>query len=423
MTDATTVLDTARIAPVPPATTLGSELDSGGPDRPHRRVRIPHLTATGALSLVGAALGGISLTWVLYERVLPFSGALGFWLFAYGVFLLVYAGVCLTQWPARIVVDKIVTCVVASAGLLVLGIVLDQIGYVVFRGLQAIRHGNFFSQTMSLTGPLQPLTSGGMVHALVGSLEQMAIASVISVPLGVLAALFLVEVGGKLARPVRTIVEAMTALPEIIAGLFIYAFVVLSFGFNQSGFAAALALTVMMIPIVTRASEVILRLVPNGLREASYALGASQVRTVFGVVLPTARSGLATAVILAMARAVGETSPVLLTAGFTNGMNTNPFSGPQVSLPLYIYSYVKFPQHTMIARAFGAGLALMVMVLVLFALARVIGGRAPGEMSDRRRRRLDRESAAIARRNAQLQETSPAPGTTAPGTTVPEAAR
>lgn len=413
----TTVLDTAPIAPVPPRTTLGVELDSGGPDRPHRRVRIPHITGVGAMSLMGAALGGVSLTWVLYERVLPFSGALGFWLFAYGAFVLLYTGVCLTQWPARIVVDKVVTCVVASAGLLVLAVVLDQIGYVVFRGLKAISHANFFSQTMSLTGPLQPLTSGGMVHALVGSLEQMAIASVISVPLGVLAALFLVEVGGKLARPVRTIVEAMTALPEIIAGLFIYAFVVLTFGFNQSGFAAALALTVMMIPIVTRASEVILRLVPNGLREASYALGASQVRTVFGVVLPTARSGLATAVILAMARAVGETSPVLLTAGFTNGMNTNPFSGPQVSLPLYIYSYEKFPQHAMVARAFGAGLALMVMVLLLFALARIVGGRAPGEMSNRRRRRLDRESAAIGRRNAQPPATP-----YSPGTTVPEAA-
>jgi phosphate transport system permease protein len=331
----------------------------------------------------------------------------------YAGFLVIYAGVCGTQWPRRIVVDKIVRVMVASAGLLVLAIVLDQIGYVVLRGWDAIRHSNFFSQTMSLAGPLDPLTSGGMVHALVGSLEQMAIATVIAVPLGVLAALFLVEVGGAMARPVRTIVEAMTALPEIIAGLFIYAFVILSLGIDQSGFAAALALTVMMIPIVTRSSEVILRLVPGGLREASYALGASQARTVFTVVLPTARSGLATAVILAMARAVGETSPVLLTAGFTSGMNTNPFSGPQVSLPLYIYSYVRFPQQTMVSRAFGAGLALMLMVLALFAIARFIGGKSPGELTRRQRRRMQRDTAraksasrVAARPQPQMSEAS-----------------
>ena len=129
----------------------------------------------------------------------------------------------------------------------------------------------------------------------------------------------------------------------------------------------------------------------------------------FTIVLPTARSGLATAVILAMARAVGETSPVLLTAGFTSGMNANPFSGPQVSLPLYIYSYVRFPQPTMVARAFGAGLALMLMVLVLFALARFLGGKAPGELTRRQRRRMqrdaDRKSATATNRPAKQVQT------------------
>ncbi len=411
--------DTARIG----VTADGDEADTDtdvGPvaETPRRtgiagRIQVRAFSTADAWSLGGALLGALGLVWVLYERVLPLSGALGFWVCSYAGFLVIYAGVCGTQWPRRIVVDKIVRVVVASAGVLVLAIVLDQIGYVVFRGWDAIRHSNFFSQTMSLAGPLDPLTSGGMVHALVGSLEQMAIATVIAVPLGVLAALFLVEVGGAMARPVRTIVEAMTALPEIIAGLFIYAFVILSLGIDQSGFAAALALTVMMIPIVTRSSEVILRLVPGGLREASYALGASQARTVFTVVLPTARSGLATAVILAMARAVGETSPVLLTAGFTSGMNTNPFSGPQVSLPLYIYSYVRFPQQTMVSRAFGAGLALMLMVLALFAIARFIGGKSPGELTRRQRRRMQRDTAraksasrVAARPQPQMSEAS-----------------
>jgi len=370
----------------PPATTSVGE----------RRVRIRRITEEGVWSLVGSAAGAVGLVWVLYERVLPLSGALGFWLCCYGMFLALYAIVGLTQWAPKDVLDRLVAVVLASVGLLVLAVVLDQIGYTTFRGSTALHHVNFFTQTMALTGPLDPLTSGGMVHALVGSLEQMALATAFSVPLGVLAALFLVEVGGIMSRPVRTIVEAMTALPEIIAGLFIYAFVILSLGVQASGLAASLALTVMMIPIVTRASEVILRLVPGGLREASYALGASQARTVWNVVLPTARSGLSTAVVLGMARAVGETSPVLLTAGFTKELNTDPFNQPQTSLPLYIWNYVRYPQPAMVSRAFGAGLALMIMVLVLFAVARLIGGKAPGELSRRQRRRIARQRNAEA---------------------------
>jgi phosphate transport system permease protein len=168
----------------------------------------------------------------------------------------------------------------------------------------------------------------------------------------------------------------MMSLPEIIAGLFVYALAILTLGLEQSGLAASLALTVMMIPIVTRTSEVMIRLVSNSLREASYALGASHCRTVWHVVLPTARSGLVTAIVLAMARAVGETSPVLLTSGFTKELNADALHGPQVSLPLYIWNYVRYPEPAMVSRAFGAALVLMIMVLLLFALARVLGGRA-----------------------------------------------
>jgi phosphate transport system permease protein len=354
------------------------------------RIRLSRVDSADVGSAAGAFVAAVSLVWVIYERVLPLTGALGFWLCVYGTFLGLYALVTGLQHDRRVVVDRLVSVALATAGVLVLGIVIDQIGYIVYRGHHALGHGNFFTQTMSLTGPLDPLSSGGMWHAVVGSLEQMGLATAFSVPLGIAAALFLVEVGGPLARPVRTIVEAMTALPEIIAGLFIYAVVIITFGLQTSGFAAALALTVMMIPVVTRTSEVILRLVPGNLREASYALGAGQARTVLGVVLPTARSGLATAVVLAMARAIGETSPVLLTAGFTKELNTNPFSGPQTSLPLYIYNYFRFPQQTEVDRAFGAGLALMIMVLVLFTIARALGGKAPGELSRRQRRRLAR---------------------------------
>jgi phosphate transport system permease protein len=273
-------------------------------------------------------------------------------------------------------------------------VVVDQVAYTVYRGHAALGHFNFFSQDALNATELNGLNQGGVWHAVVGSLEQMGIATVIAVPLGILAALFLVEVGGPMARPVRSLIEAMTSLPEIIAGLFIYAIILLNVGLGQSGLAAGLALTIMMIPFVARSSEVMLKLVPNTLREASYALGASQWRTVWTVVLPTARSGLTTAVVLGMARAIGETAPPLLTSGFTAYMNTNPFHGWQTDLPVYIYETVREPTNLDHERAFGAAVVLMILVLVLFTLARVLGGKAPGELTRRQKRRAARDRLA-----------------------------
>jgi phosphate transport system permease protein len=375
-------------ASAPPSDPPATEPQRTEPPPPERRVRVRALTADGAMALIGSAAGSAALTWLLYERILPLSGALGFWLLWYLLFLVFYGAVTAMVWGRRAVADRVVGAVMVTAGLLIVFVILDQIGYTIARGSPALRHSNFFTQTMALTGPLDPLTSGGVLHAMVGSLEQMGIATLIAVPLGLLAALFMAEIGGPMARPVRSLVEAMTSLPEIIAGLFIYALVLLTFNLRPSGFAAGLALTVMMIPFVARSSEVMLRLVPNNLREASYALGASQWRTTWTVVLPTARSGLTTAVVLAMARAIGETAPVLLTAGSTLFMNANPFHGNQISLPLYIFEYVRHPQPTDIQRAFGAALVLIAMVLVLFTIARTAGGRAPGELSRRQRRRI-----------------------------------
>jgi phosphate transport system permease protein len=168
--------------------------------------------------------------------------------------------------------------------------------------------------------------------------------------------------------------------------------VVLALGLARSGLAAALAIGVMMLPIVIRASDVVLRLVPGSLKEASYAMGAPQWRTVWHVILPTARSGLTTAVLLATARGIGETSPVLITAGFGSGLNLNPLSGPMVSLPLLTFVFSGSPAKTMIARGFGAAAVLLAVVLVLFALARVFGGRQAGELSHRGQRRRAQES-------------------------------
>jgi phosphate transport system permease protein len=264
---------------------------------------------------------------------------------------------------------------------------------VLLRGVHAVANIGFFTHTMALAGPLSPLSAGGVLHAIVGTLEMLGLATLLSVPLGITAAVFLAEVGGAWARPVRTLVEAMTALPDIIAGLFILAFAIFTLGMQESGLAAAMALAVTMMPIVTRGSEIMLRSVSNSLREASYALGGSQWRTVWNVVLPTARSGLSTAVVLAMARGIGETAPVLLTAGYTKGLNLNPFHGWQTSLVTYIYNEARLPDPKDQARAFGAALTLMVLVLILFGTARWLGGGKPGELSRRDRRHLAREAA------------------------------
>ncbi|HEV2636363.1 MAG TPA: phosphate ABC transporter permease PstA [Actinocrinis sp.] len=364
----------------------------GGPDPDlDRRVRLRSFSAESLGILLGSAAAALGLTWLVYEQLLPLTGALGFWLVWYVLFLTLHGAVTGLLWGRPAVADRLIAVMMATAGLLIVFVIVDQIAYTAATGHAALQHANFFTQTMAKTGPLDPLTSGGVLHAMVGSLEQMAIATLLSVPLGVLAALFLTEIGGRPARPVRALIQAMTSLPEIIAGLFIYALFILTFGLRQSGFAAGLALTVMMIPFVARGSEVMLRLVPNHLREASFALGASQFRTVWTVVLPTARSGLTTAIVLGMARAIGETAPVLLTSGLNRFMNGNALSGWQTSLPLYIYDAVRQPQAAMIQRGFGAALVLIIVVLVLFTVARMAGGKAPGELTRRQRRQIARD--------------------------------
>ncbi|HXC82152.1 MAG TPA: phosphate ABC transporter permease PstA [Trebonia sp.] len=357
-------------------------------------LRLRTVTAEGVLTLAGAAAGALGLDWVLYERVLPFSGVLGFWVSWYALFLVLYTAVAALQWDKLSVRDKFCSVAFTTGGLLATAIVIDQVAYTLVRGWAAVKFPRFFTQTMADEGPLSPIQVGGVAHALVGTLEQILLGTALAVPLGLLAALYLAEVGGRAARPVRTLVDAMTALPDIIAGLFILAFCVLTLGLPKSGFAASLALAITMLPIVTRASEAVLRIVPGTLREASYALGGSQWRTVLNVVLPTARSGLATAVVLAMARGIGETAPVLLVAGYARGMNTNPFHGWQTSLPLYIYYEVTSPVPDDKIRAFGGGFALVLLVLVLFTIARRIGGGAPGELTRRQRRRLEKQDAA-----------------------------
>lgn len=347
-------------------------------------------------ALLGAAAGALAVAALLFGWIAPLSGVIGFVVVAFLVFIVIYALLISITADGREVLDRVMTVVLASAGVILISALLFVVVFTMLRGWEALTNLNFFFQDMEFAGPLDGLDVGGVAHAIVGTLIQISIALAISIPLGILTALFLNEVGGRFAKFVRTIVDAMTALPSIVAGLFIYSAFILIFTHQRSGFAAALAITVMMLPIIIRASDVVLRLVAGNLREASYALGASRWRTVWHVVLPTARSGLVTAVILGTARGIGETSPVLLTSGVTNVMNLNPFEGPMISLPLQVFDFVRSPEPNMIARGFGTAAVLMLLVLALFAIARFLGGRGAGDLSPRQRR------AALARSQRDL---------------------
>jgi len=353
--------------------------------------RIGGFRRSDVLSLAGAAVGGFGGAALLFT-LLPLSGWLGFLIVAYVFFLGLYAALTSLDEDFAAVKDRLFAVLIHSLAFTLLLALIFVVTFTVIRGWDALHNWNFFTQDMQDAGPLDPLSNGGILHAIVGTLIMITVALAIVIPLGVACAVYMNEMPGPFARFVRTISEAMTALPSIVAGLFIYASLILILGFDKSGIAAALAISVMMLPIIIRASDVVLRLVPGSLKEASYALGAGQWRTVWHVTLPTARSGLMTAIILGTARGIGETSPVLLTAGFTAALNLNPTSGPMVSLPLATFEFVKSPEPTMIARGFGTAAVLMFLVLILFIVARIIGGRGAGNLSKSQMKRRVKRS-------------------------------
>jgi len=344
-------------------------------------------------ALIGAVGAAVSVTSLLTTRLILLDNVGSFMVIAYLLFLVFYGVVVLLmEQNGGTVQDRLASVAMHSMAAVTLIALSFVIVFTVWEGRDALPHLNFFTQDLQLAGPLDPLDVGGIVHAIVGTLIEITIALLIVVPLGLTGAVYLNEARGPLARFVRTVVEAMTALPAILAGLFILASVILTLGADKSGLAAGLAISVMMLPIIIRAADVVVRLVPGSLREASFALGAPRWRTAWHIVLPTARSGLTTAVLLGTARGIGETSPVLITAGFGSSLSFNPTSGPMVSLPLLTFVLSHSPERTMVARAFGAGAVLLVLVVVLFGLARTLGGRAPGELSARAQRNRARES-------------------------------
>jgi phosphate transport system permease protein len=269
--------------------------------------------------------------------------------------------------------DRLVTSLVATAFIVALLPLVSLVWTVLANGLARFDPAFFNSSMRNVIGE-----GGGALHAIIGTLEITGMASLISVPIGLLTSIYLVEYGtGRLARGITFFVDVMMGIPSIVAGLFAYALFALIFADTgiRSGFIGAVALSVLMIPVVVRSSEEILRLVPNELREASYALGVPKWLTILKIVLPTSLSGLATAVMLAIARVIGETAPLLIVAGFTASMNYNLFSERMMTLPVFVYTqYANQGPNAQpfLERAWAGALTLIIIVMVLNLLGRVI---------------------------------------------------
>jgi phosphate transport system permease protein len=275
----------------------------------------------------------------------------------------------------RKLIDRLMTVVIAAAFLLAMLPLVSLLYTVVSQGMARF-DPEFLSHSMrGVVGE-----GGGALHAAVGTLVITWLAALFSVPIGVMAAVYLHEYeGGRLSRALTFFVDVMTGIPSIVAGLFAYSLFALVFGPGiRLGVMGSIALCVLMIPIVVRATEEMIRVVPEALREASYALGVPKWRTITRVVLPTAMAGIVTGVMLAIARVVGETAPLLITTGAVASLNWNPFSGRMENLPVFAYSEFRFPgipPEAFIERAWAAALMLILIVMFLFLAARLLAKR------------------------------------------------
>jgi phosphate transport system permease protein len=281
------------------------------------------------------------------------------------------------KWRAlgrRAAVDSLAASVAIAGAVIAFTPVISLLLTTIVKGAKGIYPG-FFYHDMSVANYQSPLNQGGVVQAIVGTLYLIILATAISLPLSILTALYLTEIRGKASGFIQFLVQAMSGIPSVVAGIFIYSALLLTTSLRGSTIMAALALAILMIPTVTRTAQEVLLLVPQDLREAGLALGATQWKTVATIVVPAARNGLITAVILGVARIAGETAPLLFTLGVSNKINWNPFSGGQSALPYYVWSGLGDGTELGIDRAWSGILVLLMLVLTLFVVARVFGTR------------------------------------------------
>ncbi|MFE9393043.1 phosphate ABC transporter permease PstA [Streptomyces sp. NPDC006784] len=328
-----------------------------------RQPRLPRWAPLG-LAAVAAVLGiGIGLVGGLDSR-------LQWGLIAAVLYLGLTAVLAGTVEGTRQAKDRLATSLIWVCFLLAVVPLASLLWETLVRGAKVL-DGYFLTHSMSGVITLEP--GGGVYHALIGTLEQVGLATVISAPLGLLTAVYLVEYGtGRLAKAITFFVDVMTGIPSIVAGLFILSFWIIILDFGYSGFAGAMALAILMMPIVVRSTEEMLKLVPNELREASLALGVPKWKTIIKVVLPTAIGGITTGIMLAVARIAGESAPILLLVFGSAEINNNPFDGAQSSLPYFIYEQWALGNEASYDRAWAAALVLIAFVMILNLVARGI---------------------------------------------------
>lgn len=331
------------------------------------------LTPKAKLREIGYFLLAIAIS-IFIVDVTPMKGKLAYFFTFFLCYGLITAGTQFAQRGKAAAQDALVKSLVALGVVITLLPIASILFTVIQKGLPGI-HLTLFTKDMSMATPTDPITNGGLLHAITGTLTLVAIALALSVPIGILTALYLTEVKGRFTNPIRFLVQAMSGVPSIVAGLFILSAILYPITKSYSGFMGALALTILMIPTITRTSEEVLLLIPNDLREAGVALGGTQWRTVAMIVLPAARSGLITAMILGVARIAGETAPILLLTGGGDRVNPNPFNGSIGSLPYYIWKSFNAGSPEAITRAWAGLLVLLLVVLILFTLARLLTTR------------------------------------------------
>ena len=299
----------------------------------------------------------------------PLKGKLGFALTLIFMAIITATAISWIRRDRKAAMNSTTTVLVYIAAAFVIVPLISVIYEIVKLGSVGFSFG-IFTDDMAETSSESPLTEGGLLHAVIGTAYIVTFATLLSTPIGILTALYIVEVKGRFAGLVRFFVQAMSGVPSIVAGLFIFAVWMIQLGNAYSGIAGGFALTVLMIPTVARTSEEVLKLIPQDLREAGLALGATQWRTVAMVTIPAARSGLVTAIILGVARVIGETAPLLLTIGGADAINLNPGQGNMSAFPYYVWKNLLIGDENAISRAWTGVFVLMILVLIIFTLAR-----------------------------------------------------
>jgi phosphate transport system permease protein len=382
------------IAPEAPASNRGGAMLGSPEGATLERPQHPRRSATGTVwEISGCLVASLALILILFSLAgthPPFGMFVSFML----AFLTSYGVLTFLLHGSLVAKDRLATVCIWFGASLALFPLIQVLISVAVNGIPVVfaHFPAFLVHDMATAGPRDPVWKGGMGNAIIGTVEQVGLATIYTVPISILTATYLAETSSTFSRIVRATVDCMMGTPSIIAGLFLYLFWVQPRGTNGfSGFAASIALAILMLPVMIRTAEEVIRVMPGSLREAALALGAPRWKVSLRIVLPTVRSGLLTAVILGVALAVGETAPTLFTAHGSEHYNLTPFHGVQANLPLQAFQLIFLSSANYVRDAWGGAFILVSMVLALFVATRLVGSNRSGglRMPFRRRRRKE----------------------------------